>query len=70
MEDALVIKKYGDIPTCRRALKLLKNDPQINAPEPVTTYRTQQRLDRKERLRMNSLSRISMNEGNFVLNFS
>tara|TARA_R110000765_G_scaffold298585_1_gene393658 strand:+ start:106 stop:660 length:555 start_codon:yes stop_codon:yes gene_type:complete len=70
MEDALVIKKYGDIPTCRRALKLLKNDPQINAPEPVTTYRTQQRLDRKERLRMNSLSRISMNEGNFILNFS
>ena len=69
-EDANVIKKYGDIPTCRRALKLLKLDVNVKCPEPIMTYRTQQRLDRKKRLKEGGMAKVSINHGKFVVNFA
>ncbi len=69
-EDADIIKKYGDIPTCRRALKLLSKDTKIKAPEPIMTYRTQQRLGRKQRLKENGMAKMSVYHGNIVINFS
>ena len=68
-DDAHIIKKYGDIPTCRRALKLLKNDLQVNCPDPIMTYRTQQRIERKKRLTEGAMAQMSVHKGNFVVEF-
>ena len=54
--DGDYIRKYGDIPTIRRALKLLNADDKIkNKFTPVITYRIQQRLEKKEQIRLNGL---------------
>jgi hypothetical protein len=67
--DANDIKKYGDIPTCRRALKLLKKSLSVKCPDPIMTYRTQQRLDRKERIKEGGMARMSIHKGNFLVEF-
>ena len=56
LSDARSIRKYGDIPTIRRALKLLNEDRQL--PEkihPIMTYRIQQRIKRKDRIRVRGI---------------
>jgi hypothetical protein len=63
IQDAYDIRNYGDIPTIRRALKLLRQDSKINqysVISPVMTYRMQQRLELKERLRQGGLARLSV----------
>ena len=67
--DAHDIKKYGDIPTCRRALKLLKKDLNVDCPDPIMTYRTQQRIDRKKRLTEGSMAKMSIHKGDFLVKF-
>ena len=68
--DAEEISKYGDIPTIRRALRLLQADTKIkNKISPVITYRTQQRLDRQKLLKKNSLAKMSVHHGHFVVKF-
>jgi hypothetical protein len=55
--DGYYIKKYGDIPTIRRALRLLNEDTKIkNKFKPVITYRIQQRLNKKEQLKKDGLA--------------
>jgi hypothetical protein len=68
-EDAHYIKKFGDIPTCRRALKLLKKDTKLVSPDPIMTYRTQQRVARKKRLKDGGVAQMSVSKGDFVLEF-
>jgi hypothetical protein len=59
--DANYIKKYGDIPTIRRALKLLNVDGKItNKIKPVITYRTQQRMDKKIQIKKDGLCTYSV----------
>jgi hypothetical protein len=75
IEDADYIKKYGDIPTIRRALKLLNVDDKIiNKFIPVITYRTQQRLKKKEQLRLNGLCTYTVRKAKpgkpFLINFN
>jgi len=54
--DANYIKKYGDIPTIRRALRLVNEDGKIiNKIKPIITYRTQQRINKKEQLKKDGL---------------
>ena len=60
LKDAYEIRKYGDIPTIRRALKLLSEDIKIQAPKPIITYRQQQRIDRKKRIKQNGLARMTI----------
>ena len=70
LEDADVIRKYGDLPTIRRAIKLLNKCSFINGKiELVMTYRCQQRLDRKNRIKANGLARMVKAEGEYVLSF-
>lgn len=69
--DAKKISMYGDIPTIRRALKLVNNDCKIQEEiKPIITYRIQQRLDRKDRLKQNSLAKMSVHRGEFIVKFS
>ena len=71
INDAVEISKYGDIPTIRRALRLLRADTKIKEKIfPVITYRTQQRLDRQKLLKKNSLAKMSVHHGHFVVKFS
>tara|TARA_R110000824_G_scaffold370187_2_gene559756 strand:+ start:469 stop:1041 length:573 start_codon:yes stop_codon:yes gene_type:complete len=74
IKDAKDIRKYGDIPTIRRALKLLKDDLNIEENiDPIMTYRMQQRLERKDRIRANGMARMTKSikpkGGMFVLKF-
>ena len=70
ISDAREISKYGDMPAIRRALKLLRNDGKITELiEPVMTYRTQQRLDRKDRLRDGALAKMQVHSGKFNVIF-
>ncbi len=70
LEDAIYIRKYGDISTIRRALKLLSNWSELDEPiTPVITYRCQQRLDRKKRIKTNGLAKMTKSQGNYVLSF-
>ena len=71
-EDVEIIKKYGDIPTCRRALTLLKQDSAFRdiCLTPMMTYRTQQRLARKKRLKEGAMARVSINHGTFLVDFA
>lgn len=69
LEDAMVVRKYCDIPTCRRAIKLLNKDTKLNKPvNPVITYRMQQRLDRK--MKDGALAGMTQRRGNFTLTFA
>ena len=72
--DANDIRKYGDIPTIRRALKLLNQDTKLeNKINPIMTYRMQERLKRKDRIRQNGLAVMSIRKAKpdlpFVVQF-
>jgi len=70
LADADEIKKYGDIPTIRRAIKLLNQCSFIDRKiECIMTYRCQQRLDRKDRIKKNGLARMKSSKGNFIVSF-
>ena len=69
-EDADIIRQMGDIPTCRRAIKLLNRCSYIDKKiELVMTYRCQQRLERKDRIKTNGLARMTMARGSYILDF-
>lgn len=68
--DAEYIRKYSDISTIRRAIKLLNNWGELDAPiQPVITYRCQQRLEKKKRLKNDGLAKMTKSTGKFVLSF-
>ena len=70
ISDAHEIRKYGDMPSIRRALNLLRSDGKINENiEPIMTYRTQQRLDRKDRLKNGALAKMQVQTGKFKVVF-
>tara|TARA_R110000765_G_scaffold20076_1_gene52327 strand:+ start:843 stop:1403 length:561 start_codon:yes stop_codon:yes gene_type:complete len=70
LEDANDIRRYGDIPTIRRAIKLLNQCSFINGKiECIITYRCQQRIDRKHRIKKNGLARMTLATGHFELSF-
>tara|TARA_R110000737_G_scaffold341029_1_gene364415 strand:- start:2437 stop:2988 length:552 start_codon:yes stop_codon:yes gene_type:complete len=66
--DATIVRKYCDIPTCRRAIKLLNLDTKLqNKINPVMTYRMQKRLSKK--LKDGSLAGLTQRTGQFSLSF-
>ncbi len=68
IDDAMIVRKYCDIPTCRRAIKLLNNDTKIkNKIQPVITYRMQQRLTKK--IKSGGLAGMTSRKGQFSLSF-
>ena len=73
-EDLLVeaeyIKKFGDIPSCRRAISLLNNDPKLDYKiDIVLSKRTKKELDKKNRIKMNSVPRATIKYGKFLITF-
>ncbi len=69
LSDAQMVRKYCDIPTCRRAIKLLNNDTKLpHEIQPIITYRMQQRLNKK--MKDGALAGMTSRKGQFSLSFS
>jgi len=73
-EDLLVeakhIAKFGDIPSCRRAINMLNNDPKLDHKiEIVLSKRVKKELQKKEQLKLNSIPRAVIKTGKFVVYF-
>lgn len=65
MRDAEEIRKYGDIPTIRRALRLLKKDARC-APygdiSPVLTYKTKKYLEKQKGRKITDLGGLKVKQ--------
>tara|TARA_R100001244_G_scaffold116645_1_gene86753 strand:- start:309 stop:881 length:573 start_codon:yes stop_codon:yes gene_type:complete len=60
-EDASYIRTYGDIPSVRRALRLLNKDIKMDSPiEPVMTKRTKVRVEAIKQHKINSHTKLSV----------
>jgi len=64
------ISNYGDIATCRRALKLLSLDKKINPPiVPVISKRVQKELEEKDKLRKDTMNILRVKKEKVVVVF-
>ena len=71
LAEANYISKFGDIPSCRRAINMLNQDPKLDHKiEIVLSKRVKKELEKKEQLKMNSIPRAVLKRGIFVLDFS
>jgi hypothetical protein len=70
LKEAEYIAKFGDIPSCRRAINMLNQDPKLDHKiEIVLSKRVKKELEKKEQLKMNSIPRAVLKRGHFVINF-
>ena len=70
LKEAEYIAKFGDIPSCRRAINMLNNDPKLDYNiEIVLSKRVKKDLQKKERLKLNSIPKAVIKRGNFVVYF-
>jgi hypothetical protein len=70
LKEAEYIAKFGDIPSCRRAINMLNNDPKLDYNiEIVLSKRVKKDLQKKERLKLNSIPKAVVKTGNFIVYF-
>lgn len=70
LDEAKYIAKFGDIPSCRRAINMLNQDPKLDHQiEVVLSKRVKKELQKKEQLKLNSIPRAIIKKGHFVVNF-
>ena len=70
LKEAEYIAKFGDIPSCRRAINMLNNDPKLDHNiDIVLSKRVKKDLQKKERLKLNSIPKAVIKRGNFVVYF-
>ena len=70
LKEAEYIAKFGDIPSCRRAINMLNNDPKLDYNiDIVLSKRVKKDLQKKERLKLNSIPKAVIKRGNFVVYF-
>ena len=70
LDEAKYIAKFGDIPSCRRAINMLNQDPKLDHQiEVVLSKRVKKELQKKEQLKLNSIPRAIIKKGHFVINF-
>lgn len=68
--EAKHIAKYGDIPSCRRAITMLNNDPKLDYNiEVVISKRVKKELQKKAQLKMNSIPKATIKTGKFIVYF-
>tara|TARA_R110000868_G_scaffold17556_6_gene76782 strand:+ start:1933 stop:2490 length:558 start_codon:yes stop_codon:yes gene_type:complete len=71
LKEAEYISKFGDIPSCRRAINMLNQDPKLDHKiEVVLSKRVKKELQKKEQLKMNCIPRAIIKKGHFVVDFS
>jgi hypothetical protein len=70
LKEAEYIAKFGDIPSCRRAINMLNQDPKLDHKiEIVLSKRVKKELEKKEQLKLNSIPRAVIKKGHFVVYF-
>ena len=70
LTEAEYISKFGDIPSCRRAINMLNQDPKLDHKiEVVLSKRVKKELQKKEELKLNSVPRAVIKHGHFVIDF-
>jgi hypothetical protein len=64
------ISIHGDIPSVRRAIKLLNNDPKLKDKiEPVISNRMKKQLENKKKKKVKHYYGLISKQGKFVINF-
>jgi len=70
LKEAEYIAKFGDIPSCRRAINMLNQDPKLDHKiDIVLSKRVKKELEKKEQLKLNSIPRAVIKKGHFVITF-
>ena len=70
LKEAEYIAKFGDIPSCRRAINMLNNDPKLDYNiDIVLSKRVKKDLQKKEKLKLNSIPKAVIKRGNFIVYF-
>lgn len=70
IEDAIFISQYGDLPSVRRALRLLNDDDKIDVSiEPILTKRMRVKLKKLEELKRFNTGRLKVTHGPVVVSF-
>jgi hypothetical protein len=68
--SAEIIRSYGDISTCRRALQLLKPYRNISPPiEPIISNRVQKQMERKKLLKADAGGKLMIKRGKVIVKF-
>jgi hypothetical protein len=71
LDDMLYIKGFGDIPSVRRACRLMKNDCKFYGQsfEPMISPQVQRELDEKKIVKSTIFTNVSITHGEFILSF-
>tara|TARA_R110000868_G_scaffold193346_4_gene438141 strand:- start:435 stop:992 length:558 start_codon:yes stop_codon:yes gene_type:complete len=68
--EATYIAKFGDIPSVRRAISMLNQDPKLTIKiESVISKRVKKDIDKKNKLKHNAIPKAVVKHGHFVINF-
>ena len=69
--DAEICEKYGDIPSCRRAIDLINLDPKLlphfRKLNPVISQRVNKKIDNMKKIK--KVNGMRLNKGEFILYF-
>ena len=69
--DAVMCEKYGDIPSCRRAVSLFNLDPKLlpnyRKLEPVISKRVSKKMDNMKKIQ--KVNGVQVKHGGFILSF-
>jgi hypothetical protein len=69
--DAKICEKYGDIPSCRRAVTLINGDPKLlpdfRKLNPVISQRVNKKIDNMKKIQ--KVNRMCLTRGEFILYF-
>jgi len=71
LDDILYIKNFGDIPSVRRACRLMKSDSKFYGQtfEPFVSPQVQREIDEKKISKSVILNNVTIKHGEFVLKF-
>jgi hypothetical protein len=69
--EAVICEKYGDIPSCRRAVSLFNKDPKLlpdfRKLEPIISKRVSKKIDNMKNIQ--KINGMRLNYGKFILHF-
>lgn len=70
LEEAHYIAKFGDIPSCRRAIKMLNNDPKLDYKiDIIISKRVKKDLEKREAVKNATVAKYSLKYGKFIVTF-
>ena len=70
LKEAKYIAKFGDIPSCRRAINLLNNDPKLEYKiDIVLSKRVKKDIEKKLAVKEASVPKACVRFGSFTINF-